>query len=45
MPGTWIEWKNGVVRTDTYWKIPEPKPGKLSLDAASEELDELLQES
>ncbi len=43
MPGTWVEWQNGKVRSDTYWSLPEPHASSLSLDSACEELDGLLQ--
>ena len=45
MPGTWIEWKNGVMRSQSYWTLPEPHAVPRSLDSACEELDELLQRS
>jgi asparagine synthase (glutamine-hydrolysing) len=45
IPGTWVEWKNGSVRSETYWRVPDPHPDNLTLDAASEELDDLLQKS
>ena len=45
MPGTWLEWRDGKVRTDSYWKLPAPHAEKMSMEAATEELDSLLQQS
>lgn len=45
MPGTWLEWRDGKVRTESYWTLPEPHAGKMSMEAATEELDSLLQQS
>ncbi len=45
MPGTWVEWRNGATRSETYWTLPSPHAGKFTLDSACEELDSLLQQS
>ena len=45
MPGTWVEWRNGVMRSETYWALPAPHVEKYTLDSACEELDSLLQQS
>ena len=45
MPGTWLEWRNGVTRSETYWTLPEPNPEPRTLESACEELDGLLQQS
>jgi len=45
MPGTWLEWRDGKVRTESYWTLPEPHAGKMTMEAATEELDSLLQQS
>ena len=45
MPGTWVEWRDGAVRSDSYWTLPAPHPEKMSLQSATEELDSLLQSS
>ncbi|MGA2370195.1 MAG: asparagine synthase (glutamine-hydrolyzing) [Candidatus Korobacteraceae bacterium] len=45
MPGTWVEWRNGAMRSETYWALPSPHAGKYTLDSACEELDSLLQQS
>ncbi len=44
-PGTWLEWRDGVTRTGTYWQLPEPHAERYTLESASEELDALLQQS
>ena len=44
-PGTWLEWRNGSVRSESYWQLPEPHAEAFTLDSAAEELDALLQES
>ena len=44
-PGHWLEWKNGKVRSEAYWRLPfgpiRPRP----LESAKEELDSLLRDS
>jgi asparagine synthase (glutamine-hydrolysing) len=45
MPGTWVEWRNGAMRSETYWALPSPHAEKYTLDSACEELDSLLQQS
>jgi asparagine synthase (glutamine-hydrolysing) len=45
MPGTWLEWRDGKVCTESYWRLPEPHAEKMSMEAATEELDSLLQQS
>jgi asparagine synthase (glutamine-hydrolysing) len=45
LPGTWVEWRNGATRSETYWTLPAPQISHRSLDSASEELDGLLQQS
>ncbi len=44
-PGTWLEWRNGTTRTETYWQLPEPHAEPRTLQSACEELDALLQQS
>ncbi len=43
--GHWLEWKDGRVRKEAYWRIPEIQPGRISLDDAKAELDFLLDQS
>ncbi|HZL70334.1 MAG TPA: asparagine synthase (glutamine-hydrolyzing), partial [Candidatus Limnocylindrales bacterium] len=45
LPGEWLEWLDGEVRRDAYWRLPKPAPGQRSLESAREELDSLLQQS
>jgi asparagine synthase (glutamine-hydrolysing) len=45
MPGTWVEWRNGATRSETYWTLPSPHAVHRTLDSACEELDSLLQQS
>jgi asparagine synthase (glutamine-hydrolysing) len=40
-PGTWLEWHDGRITQDAYWRI-EFAPRSISLDTAKEELDALL---
>lgn len=44
-PGYWLEWRNGAVRSESYWRLPKPSRTDWTLDAACEELDTLLKQS
>ena len=44
-PGQWLEWQDGKVRVETYWKLPMGPIRERSLDSACEELDSLLRQS
>ncbi|HEV2175465.1 MAG TPA: asparagine synthase (glutamine-hydrolyzing), partial [Nitrospira sp.] len=44
-PGHWYEWQDGRIRSEAYWRIPDPAPAHRTLDQAKEELDFLLQQS
>src|SRR6266699_1035254 len=48
-PGHFLEWRNGKLRMEPWWKPPTgEKPGekrRWSMDSAKEELDRLLRES
>jgi asparagine synthase (glutamine-hydrolysing) len=44
-PGNWLEWRDGKIRSDSYWQLPFENPRDWTLDSAQEELDSLLQES
>ena len=44
-PGTYLEWVDGKVRTDAYWRLPFGGEQAITLDAASERLDGLLRQS
>lgn len=41
-PGTWLEWRDGVVRSEPYWRIPSAPPAETALAEAAERLDSLL---
>jgi asparagine synthase (glutamine-hydrolysing) len=45
LPGQWLEWRNGKVRTDTYWRLPFGRRRARTSEAAQEELDGLLKDS
>ena len=43
-PGHWLEWRDGHITQDAYWRLQfDPRP--MSLGAAKEELDALLRSS
>jgi asparagine synthase (glutamine-hydrolysing) len=44
-PGTWLEWRDGRVRTEAYWRLPRTTPNPRRMEDAVEELDELLRQS
>lgn len=44
-PGYWLEWRDGQVSSDAYWKLPFGGVQEYTLEAAKEELDSLLRES
>ncbi|MGB8472763.1 MAG: asparagine synthase (glutamine-hydrolyzing) [Candidatus Acidiferrum sp.] len=44
-PGQWLEWRDGKVRIETYWKLPAGPIRERPLESACEELDALLQQS
>jgi len=49
-PGHWIEWRDGRVGKQAYWRIPASSPSAMSLpkvkeEDAKEELDSLLRQS
>jgi asparagine synthase (glutamine-hydrolysing) len=44
-PGQFLEWRDGKMRADSYWKLPLPHPSARTLESAQEELDSLLQQS
>ena len=33
-PGEFLEWRDGKVRTEAYWKLPQAQPGSISLEDA-----------
>lgn len=44
-PGYWLEWRNGEIRSEPYWRLPFGVNERLTLDEAKEKLDSLLQDS
>ena len=44
-PGHWLEWRDGALRTQCYWRIPPPEPRRRDPLAAQEELDRLLRQA
>lgn len=43
--GSWFEWRNGRVRSEFYWEVPEMVPRAISLADAKVELHRLLEQS
>jgi asparagine synthase (glutamine-hydrolysing) len=44
-PGQWLEWCDGEVRRESYWRLPFGVSRKWTLESAQQELDSLLQQS
>ena len=44
-PGHWLEWNDGKISSDAYWRLPFTQPSHYTLETAKEELDSLLQQS
>ncbi len=44
-PGYWLEWSDGKISTDAYWKLPFTQASNYRLETAKEELHSLLQQS
>jgi asparagine synthase (glutamine-hydrolysing) len=44
-PGQWLEWQDGTVRVESYWKLPAGPIRERSPESACEEMDSLLQQS
>jgi asparagine synthase (glutamine-hydrolysing) len=44
-PARWLEWRDGKITTDSYWKLPFGGVRERSREEAKEELDELLRQS
>jgi asparagine synthase (glutamine-hydrolysing) len=43
--GKWLEWQDGKVSSDSYWRLPFGVAGDWTLDSAREQLDLLLRQS
>jgi asparagine synthase (glutamine-hydrolysing) len=44
-PGQWLEWRDGKVSSDSYWRLPCDVVRDWTLQSACEELDGLLRQS
>src|SRR5262249_47439364 len=44
-PGHWLEWEEGSVTIEPYWKLHFRPQSKMDLEAAKDELDDLLRMS
>ncbi|MBI3209424.1 MAG: asparagine synthase (glutamine-hydrolyzing) [Candidatus Solibacter usitatus] len=44
-PGAWLEWRDGAVRTESYWKLQFRPNHKLRLEDAKQQLDVLLRDA
>lgn len=44
-PGDWMEWKDGKIRTGTFWELPYGQIRDISMEEAKEQLDGLLSKS
>jgi asparagine synthase (glutamine-hydrolysing) len=44
-PGNWLEWRDGAVSSETYWRLPLGSIRNWTLESAREELDALLRQS
>jgi asparagine synthase (glutamine-hydrolysing) len=45
LPGQWMEWRRGVIRTEHYWRLPIGMEKRWTPESAEAELDRLLKES
>lgn len=44
-PGKWLEWRDGKISSQAYWKLPFGAPSAWTLESAREKLDNLLRQS
>ena len=44
-PGHWLEWRDGAMRSESYWHVPFGVSDSWDMESAREELDFLLQQS
>ncbi len=44
-PGFWLEWRDGKVFSESYWRLPLGQTRHRTLDSARQELDSLLGDS
>ena len=45
LPGSWVEWRDGKLHSEAYWRLPDCVEGQWTLESASEALDSLLDQS
>jgi asparagine synthase (glutamine-hydrolysing) len=45
LPGQWMEWRRGAIRTESYWTLPKGREERWTPQAAEAELDRLLTQS
>jgi asparagine synthase (glutamine-hydrolysing) len=45
LPGQWMEWRRGAIRTESYWSLPRGGEEKWTPEDAEAELDRLLKQS
>ncbi len=45
LPGHWLEWKRGKIRSECYWRLPVPSQRGWTAPSAEAELDRLLKQS
>jgi len=45
LPGQWMEWRRGSIRTEYYWRLPDGREGQWTRETAEVELDRLLKQS
>jgi asparagine synthase (glutamine-hydrolysing) len=45
LPGHWLEWRAGEVRSECYWRLPVPSQRGWTAESAEAELDRLLKQS
>src|SRR5262249_12833554 len=44
-PASWLEWRNGAIRRECYWKLNHKKDTRWTLPSASEALNKLMADS
>ena len=44
-PGCWLEWRDGKICSESYWRLPFGGSRQWTLDSAQHELDSLLMQS
>jgi asparagine synthase (glutamine-hydrolysing) len=44
-PGRWLEWRDGKICSESYWRLPVGESRQWTLDSAQQELDFLLLQS